>query len=211
MKCPLLSLASVLFAVCALCVCGCAQDIKIPVNIDKLAGKASEVVDVNLDGPMLKFASKFLSAEDQDDVEAQQLIRNLKGIYVRSFEFDKPGEFSDADVEEVRAQLKSPTWVRPINVRSKKDGQKVDVFFKMDGESVIGLAIVAVEPTELTIVNLVGPIDPGKLSDLGGHFGIPKVEPTPKAAPSPAPKAAPRATPKPATTATPKPAPKAEL
>ena len=190
-------------AVFAFCACGSAQDIKIPVNIDKLAKKASEVVDVNLDGPMLKFASKFLSAEDEDDVEAQQLIKNLKGIYVRSFEFDNPGEFSEADVEEVRAQLKSPTWVRTVNVRSKKDNEKVDVFFKMEGDNVMGLTIIAAEPKELTIVNLVGLIDPSKLSELSGHFGIPKVESTAK----PAPKAAPSQ--KPSVSTAPKPGPKA--
>lgn len=178
-------------AVFAFCACGFAQDIKIPVNIDKLSKKASEVVDVNLDGPMLKFASKFLSSEEADDVEAQQLIKNLKGIYVRSFEFDNTGEYSEADVEEVRAQLKAPTWIRPVNVRSKKDGENVDVFFKMEGENVMGLAIIAAEPRELTIVNLVGPIDPTKLSELSGHFGIPKVEQTPKPAPAPKPAVAP--------------------
>jgi uncharacterized protein DUF4252 len=180
MKRPILSVVVVL----AFAAFGFAQDIKIPVNIDKLAKKASEVVDVNLDGPMLKFAAKFLSAEDQDDVEAQQLIKNLKGIYVRSFEFDKPGEFNEADVEDIRVQLKAPQWVRTINVRSKKDNEKVDVFFKMEGEQVVGLTIIAAEAKELTIVNLVGPIDPEKLSDLGGHFGIPKVEST-KANPRP--------------------------
>ncbi len=184
-------------AVLALCACGFAQDIKIPVNIDKLANKASEVVDVNLDGPMLKFASKFLDAEDSDDREAKELIKNLTGIYVRSFEFDNAGEFNEADIEEVRAQLKAPTWVRTVNVRSRKDGEKVDVFFKMEGDNVMGLAIIASEPKELTIVNLVGRIDPEKLGDLGGHFGIPKVEstskPAPKAAPKPVAKPAPKA------------------
>ncbi len=76
MKRILLSIAAVL----ALCVFGSAQDIKIPVNIDKLAEKASEVVDVNLDGAMLKFAGKFLSSEEEDDREAAQLIKDLKGI-----------------------------------------------------------------------------------------------------------------------------------
>jgi len=207
MRRTLLSVAAVL----AFGACGFAQDIKIPVNIDKLAKKASEVVDVNLDGPMLKFASKFLSSEEEDDVEAQQLIKNLKGIYVRSFEFDKPGEFTDTDVEEVRAQLKAPTWVRPINVRSKKDGEKVDVFFKMEGDNVMGLAIIAVEEKELTIVNLVGPIDPEKLSNLSGHFGIPKVEPTRRPTPAPTPKAAPKAAPKTAPKVVPTPSPKGEM
>jgi hypothetical protein len=29
------------------------------------------------------------------------------------------------------------------------------------------------EPTELTVVNIVGPIDVAKLGELEGHFGIP--------------------------------------
>ena len=37
----------------------------------------------------------------------------------------------------------------------------------------MGLAIIAAEPKELVIVNIVGPIDLEKLSQLEGIFGIP--------------------------------------
>ena len=41
-----------------------AQEIKLPASLNKLADKASEVVDVTLDYKMLKLASRFLSKED---------------------------------------------------------------------------------------------------------------------------------------------------
>ncbi len=160
-----------------------AQEIKIPVNLERLAAKASEVVDVNMDANMLQFASKFLNDKDPDEVQARKLIAGLKGIYVRSFEFDKPGAYSEADVEALRAQLHTPAWSRIVGVRSKKDGENVDVFFKMENSKVVGLALIATEATELTFVHVDGPIDPEMLSELGGNFGIPKVE-IPKTAPT---------------------------
>ena len=85
-----------------------AQAIKLPPDVEKLSVKAKETVEVNMDGPMLHWASKFLSAEDPDEQKAAKLITNLKGIYVRSFEFDNEGAYTSAEVEELRAQFPSP-------------------------------------------------------------------------------------------------------
>jgi len=38
-----------------------------------------------------------------------------------------------------------------------------------------GVAILAAEPKELTIVNIAGSIDLASLSEMGGHFNIPKI------------------------------------
>src|SRR5579864_1963830 len=68
-----------------------AQDIKLPPDVEKLSAKAKETVEVSMDGPMLRWASKFLSLEDPEEQKAAKLVANLRGIYVRSFEFDKGG------------------------------------------------------------------------------------------------------------------------
>lgn len=153
-----------------------AQDIKIPVNVEKLAAKAVETVDVTLDGSMLQLAGKFLSDKDPEEAEARRLISGLRGIYVRSFEFEKPGEYSPADVEAVRTQLKAPLWSRIVGVRSKRDGENAEVFLKNENNKVTGLAVIAADPKSLTIVNIVGDINPEDLSRLGGQFGIPRIE-----------------------------------
>jgi hypothetical protein len=43
-----------------------------------------------------------------------------------------------------------------------------------------GLAILVSQPKELTVVNIVGSVDLNSLADLGGHFGVPKLETTKK-------------------------------
>jgi hypothetical protein len=155
---------------------GMATGQQVKWNYDKLSARASDSVDVDLDGSLLRLAAKFLSKDDPDQAKVRKLVEGLKGIYVKSFEFKNPGEYSPADVESFRAQLHSPDWQRIVGVHSKEDGEDVDVYIKPDAKGMGGLAIIAAEPKELTLVNIVGAIDLDSLSELGGHFGIPEVE-----------------------------------
>lgn len=152
-----------------------AQDMQLPADVEKLSAKAKETVEVKMDGPMLRWASKFLSAEDPDERKAAKLITNLKGIYVRSFEFDNEGAYTSAEVEELRAQFRSPVWSKVVGVRSQREGDNVDVFFKIEDDQMAGIVIISAEAKELTVVSIVGPIDVDQLADLGGEFGIPKL------------------------------------
>jgi hypothetical protein len=165
---------TVLIALLALAPLG-AQEIKLPASLDRLAAKAKEVVDVTMDANLLQLASRFLSDKDPDDAQVKKLIGGLKGIYVRSFEFEKPGEYQDSDIEPVRAQLHMPAWSRIVGVRGKA-GDNAEVYVKTENGKIDGLAILATEPKELTIVSIEGSIDPDQLGELGGHFGIPKVD-----------------------------------
>ena len=152
-----------------------AQEIKMPPAFDKLAAKAEESVDVTLDSNMLQLAGKFLSDKDADQAKAKKIISGLKGIYVRSFEFAKEGEYSAADVDAFRAQLQAPTWSRIVGVTSKH-GENSEVYFKTSaGSQIGGVVIIAAEPKELTIVSLTGTISVDDLAELGGQFGIPEV------------------------------------
>lgn len=153
-----------------------AQDITIPANIERLGQKAVETVNVTVDGALLQLAGKFLSASDPEQKVVKNLISNLKGIYVRSYEFAGAGEYSEADLESVRSQLKAPAWSRMASVRSKKEGEDVDVFFRMEKEQIAGLVVIAAQPRELTVVNIVGTINLDELASLGGHLGIPTLE-----------------------------------
>jgi hypothetical protein len=142
-----------------------AQMLKIPPSFDKLADKAEEVADVTLNANMLGMASKFLSDKDPDEKAAKKVVGGIKGVFVRSYKFAHEGEYSDADVELLRAQLRGPGWSCVVNVRSKKNRENTQVC----------LAIVATEPKELTIVTIAGAVDPEHLGALEGQFGIPKL------------------------------------
>ena len=165
-----------------------AQEIIMPVDLDKLAAKASETTEVTLNGRTLQLAAKFMN--DEGDEEARNIVKKLKGIYVRSFEFDKPGEYSEADLELLRSQLKSPVWEKVVNVHSKREGENAEIYFKTDsGDQIAGLVVIAADPKELTIVHIDGPLDPSDLDKIGGDFGVPRIETRPQ---SKSPKAGPR-------------------
>lgn len=152
-----------------------AQDSRLQLNsLDHLAGKANQTVDVNIDERLMKLASKLFNKEDADEEQVKKLIEGLKGIYVKSFEFDNPGEYSPADLETIRTQLRGPGWTRLVNVRSKKEGN-VEVYLLFNGDQVGGLAVLSFEEKELTVVNIVGPVSLDKLAELEGQFGVPEL------------------------------------
>ena len=146
-------------------------------HLSRLAAQASDVVDVTVDAAMLQMAAGLVSNERTNDAAIKELIANLKGVYVRSFEFDRDGVYTDADVNAIREQLKAP-WTRLVNVRNRNES--LEVYAYREGERSAGLAVVVAEPRELTIVNVVGPIDLSQLGALGGQFGIPQNVPTTK-------------------------------
>jgi hypothetical protein len=172
-------LGLVVAAALILNVAAWAQNPRLQIShLDKLSSKAAEVVDVTLDEPMMKIASKFMAADDDpDDAEARELVKDLRGVYVKSFEFDKEGEYSSADLDAIRSQLSSSSWSKMVSVVSKRDAEISEVYMMTESASkkVLGLAILVAEPKELTVVNIVGPIDMEKLSSLEGKMGIPRL------------------------------------
>lgn len=177
----LLKIASVkLAALAVLLVLGAsatalAQDPRIQTSqLDALAAKASETVDVNIDESLMALTTKFLSSKDEDEKKVKELVSGLKGIYVKSFEFENEGQYTDADLESIRSQLRNPAWSRIINARSKKEGS-IEVYIMHAGAQISGLAVLATELKEITVINIVGPVDLDKLTQLEGEFGIPEL------------------------------------
>lgn len=146
-------------------------------NLDHLAAKASDSVDLSLNGSTLQFAAKFLDGKDPDEARVKKLIGSLEGIYIKNFEFKKEGEWTRADLDGVRNQLRAPEWSRIVGFKSTEDGQAAEVYIRNENKKVTGVAILFSEPKELTVVNIVGPVDLDSLADLGGHFGVPKLQP----------------------------------
>ncbi|MCU1262655.1 MAG: hypothetical protein JWO80_5540 [Bryobacterales bacterium] len=159
----------VFFFLAALCS-GQMLDLK---SLDRFASKASDTVDVHLEGPMLKMAAGFLSGDKADEAQVKKIVEGLTGVYVKSFEFAKSGEFTDADLDGIRSQLKPPVWSRIVSVKSQKDGESSEVYMRATGKDQVGgLAVIALDAKELTVVQVLGSI---RLSDLGALSAIPGI------------------------------------
>jgi len=154
---------------------GLAQNPRLQLNnLDKLNSRAAEVNDVTLDGALLELASKFVDADhDPEAAQVKEVLQGVKGIYIKNFEFDEPDQYSQADVDAIRAQLAAPGWTRIVESRSRRSREHDEIYVMKQGDNITGLVVLVAETRELTVVNIVGNIDINKLSLLEGHFGIP--------------------------------------
>jgi hypothetical protein len=152
----------------------------LPPAVEKeLAARASNVTEVTLGKNMLAFAAKFMNGKDKDEAATRQLIEGLEGIYVRSYEFDKEGQYSMEEIEKLRQTFETSEWTPMVRERERKTGETTDVMVKLVNGEAHGMFILTAEPRELTIVLILGPIrmeDLGKLKGIGGLSVLGDVE-----------------------------------
>jgi hypothetical protein len=154
-----------------------AQGVRLQLdNLNQLEKKASESVDVSLDGALLRFAISLLNVKDPKQAQIKDAISGVKGVYVRAYDFDTEGAYAISDVDSVRAQVRAPGWSKMVGVKSNKEGQNVEVYMMMTGSQIDGIAVIAADPKSLAVVNMVGTIDLDKLLKLSGRFGIPDLD-----------------------------------
>jgi hypothetical protein len=145
----------------------------LPPAVEKdLAARASDVTEVTLDKNMLGFASKFMDRKDKDQDSVRQLIQGLDGVYVRSYEFDKEGQYSMDQIDSLRKTFETPEWSPMVRERERKSGETTDVMVKLVNGEPHGMFILTAEPKELTIVLIMGPIRLDQLSELNGIAGL---------------------------------------
>ena len=143
----------------------------LPPAVEKeLAARASDVTEVTLNKNMLGFASKFMDGKDKDQAAVRQLIQGLEGIYVRSYEFDKEGQYSMDDLDKLRQSFATSEWSPMVHTRER--GEVTDILVKLVNGEPHGMFILSAERRELSIVLILGPIRLDQLSELNGIAGL---------------------------------------
>jgi Domain of unknown function (DUF4252) len=141
-------------------------------SLDKLGAKAKESNNITLEGDTLKLARGLLTSEY---ASIKSAVDNLKAIYIRNFEFDKEGQYSESDLEPLRAYIKSLRWSKIVDV--KEDRETSEIYMKpLSDDRLGGLAIINAEPKELNVVCIIGDLSMNDLAKLGGNLGIPDMK-----------------------------------
>lgn len=160
-------------------VCGVLPAAAQRIQTDQLEGlfpKAVETVDVTIDGSLIRMAAKFLHNNKPDEAAIRELVSALQGIYVKGVEFDNDGEYTENDLAGLRSQLTQPGWEKIVGVRSKRERENVEVYLMMNNDVITGIGALVWAPRRLYVINVVGPIDPEKIGQLRGRFGIPDID-----------------------------------
>lgn len=109
-----------------------------------------------------------LSAEE--DPEAAELFRKLNGVRVNVFETTGMAVGAIDLVKDISAKLSTQGWESVVTVNSADE--QVRVFMKLNGETVDGITVMAVEDTEAVFVNVIGNINPAELERVMDNFDV---------------------------------------
>ncbi len=128
-----------------------AQGTSSPVKDDLFAGTekfakgASDVTEVTMDPDTLDMV------DGKDAKRAHNMVLNV----VRTYEYEKPGMYNIADVEEFRQRLNSGDWHCSVHTRDLKSGESTDICNKHRTDGMVEQAIITVEPKELTFIHTI--------------------------------------------------------
>lgn len=105
-----------------------------------------------------------------EDPQAADLFKRLNGVRISVFEnTEVPPEGVDF-VKDVSSRLSSMGWESVVTVN---DGaEQVRIFMKIDGESVQGISVMAVEQTEAAFINVIGNLNPEELEKVMDNFDV---------------------------------------
>jgi hypothetical protein len=137
-------------------------------SLDKLGANASGSTNITLEGDTLKLATSFLGGDSGP-------FKNLTGVYVRSFEFAKTGQYNEADLAPLRAYLKTLQWSKIVDTKDADESSQI-YLQPLPGNKLGGLAIVSAEPKEVTVVFISGVLNMSDVGKLSGNLGIPDIQ-----------------------------------
>ena len=148
---------------------------RVEIDLEDLEGKAEEVVEVNLDGETLEQGSRLLAIRQGVSGSVKSFLRGIKGVYRRTYRFGMGKSYEDEDVQGFHEQMAEGGWSPVIDVKDNDSKEAVTVYSYSEGEQVTGVTVVSADSSEVTVVNIVGDVDLGTLSDIGASIGVPEM------------------------------------
>jgi hypothetical protein len=106
----------------------------------------------------------------QEDPEAAELFKKLNGVRVNVFETEAMADGAVDLVKDISGKLSESGWESVVTVNSADE--QVRVFMKINGETVDGITVMAVEESEAVFVNVIGNINPAELERVMKNFDI---------------------------------------
>jgi hypothetical protein len=110
------------------------------------------------------------SLSAQEDPEAADLFKRLNGVRVNVYENTEVPAAGYDFVKDASSKLSSAGWESVVTVN---DGDElVRIFMKIEGDTVRGITVMAVEPTEAAFINVIGDLNPEELEKVMDNFDV---------------------------------------
>jgi hypothetical protein len=147
-------------------------------DFKSLAHEATDSVNISLGPWLLHLFAGFIDDKDPDAAATKKLLAGIQSIDVRSYEFARDFAYSGDELAGVRRQLAQPGWNALAQVHDRAKNEDVDIFVRTEKDHTAGFALIASEPREVTIVNIVGSIKLADLAKLQTQLHLPHISPS---------------------------------
>jgi hypothetical protein len=140
------------------------------------------------DRAMLQVASSLL---ESNGMEPQRAAAALTAISFDTYRYQQPAFYSPEAMQALIETYRVAGWKHMVNANhtpqnTAQPRQMVtDLWLHFSGADIDGLTVLTRSPRDMNVVQVHGDLRPLDLLHLGGHFGIPKVDPSAVMVPAP--------------------------
>jgi len=128
---------------------------------------------------------------EQQGMDAKRAAAALKGISYDTYRFKQPAFYTPEAMEALIASYKAAGWKHLVNANqtpansAQPSKTLTDMWLHFSGADVDGVTVLLRSPKAMNVVQVSCDLRPLDLLHLGGHFGIPKVDPGAVMVPAP--------------------------
>ena len=143
----------------------------------EFAGEDDELIEISLEGPLLKVLGKAFTQQDPDLARLVGQLDSINAVVIESGG-DKDMSRAFDLIKKLTRGLEERGWERLARIR-EKDSRIIDMALH-DGAVIQGLTVLVVEGDgELVFANIAGRIDLAQIGKLGANFGFPGLDAIP--------------------------------
>ena len=157
-----------------------AEGARITFDTSALEKRAKSTVNVTVTPQTIDWALQAMGQRGEDTAEVRQMLKGIDQVLVRVFEFEEPQPWEELAkvVDPILAQLKATGWTPVVSIseNGKSGRETVNVSLYADAAGKPGgLAVLVADPKDMVIVNIAGPVDLAKLSQIMKVLNLPQI------------------------------------
>ncbi len=132
------------------------------------------------DRSMLQIAQNVLESSGMD---AHRAAVALTGLSFDSYHYQQPAFYTPEAMAGVIASYRAAGWKHLVNANqtaantAQPRSMVTDLWLHMSGTDIDAVTVLTRASRDMNVVRITGDLRPIDLLHLGGHFGIPKVDP----------------------------------
>jgi hypothetical protein len=153
-----------------------------------LANQPASHTAFTFDRSELQIAQNLLASGGMD---ANHAAAALTGISVDNYRYPRPAFYTPEAMASIIAGFHAAGWKHLVNANqtpantAQPRSTVTDLWLRYVGPDVTGVTVLTRSPRDMSVVQITCELRPLDLIHLGGHFGIPKIDPNAVMVPAP--------------------------